>query len=183
MIAATTMNDANSLENFAEMNQVVRPPHRLFVCAWPAYIRPVLVFLAFIAVGFVMASFAWAIGTVWMLLGLVLFAYQLLMIRSIKLFTDDNGVWLYSGVFPWNRGVSGVKWRDLDEATYRQSFFSWAFKAFTVHIRHRFTKASEIVIPHIREGDEAVMHINRLQIQRLNTSHDADEPHNLIEGD
>lgn len=164
------MNDATGNDTFDALDQVVRPPHRLFVCAWTAYVRPTIYFLIFIAVGYLMATMFWVAGTVWMVLALALFAYNVLTIRSVRLYTDDEGVWMFAGIFPWNKGVSGVKWRDLDEATYMQSFFSWAFKAFTVRVAHRFTKASEMVLTHIREGDEAVIHINRMHLQRINQS-------------
>ena len=58
-------------------------------------------------------------------------------------------VWAYSGVLPWKKGVAGVKWRDMDEATFEQGFWSWITGSYTVRIGHRFTKASEIVLTDI----------------------------------
>lgn len=41
-------------------------------------------------------------------------------LRAVHLYCGDVGVWVYSGVLPWNKGVAGVKWRNLDEAVYFQ---------------------------------------------------------------
>jgi hypothetical protein len=82
-------------------------------------------------------------------------AYQFLMIRSVQLYYDDIGVWAFSGVLPWKKGVVGVKWRDMDEASFEPGFWSWVTGSYTVHIRHRFTKASEIVLTNIANGKHA----------------------------
>ena len=63
-------------------------------------------------------------------------------------------MWTYSGILPWKKGVSGVKWRDMDEATFVPGFWSWITGSYTVCIGHRFTKANEIVLTNIgaRQG-------------------------------
>jgi hypothetical protein len=90
----------------------------------------------------------------------LLVGYRVLVIRSVQLYYDDVGVWLYSGILPWSRGVRGVKWRDMDEATYVQSFRSWLLRSWTIRVGHRFTKASEIVLTDMARGREAVTLIN-----------------------
>jgi len=85
---------------------------------------------------------------------------NLLYARSISLYYDDVGVWYFSGIFPWSKGVSGVKWANIDEATYKTGFLSWAFKSYEVTIRHKYTKSNEIVLPYIFKGNDAVMSIN-----------------------
>jgi hypothetical protein len=91
-------------------------------------------------------------------------AYRFLVVRSVQLYYDDVGVWVYSGVLPWKKGVAGVKWRDMDEATFVNGFWSWATRSYTVRIGHRFTKDSEILLTHIANGKDAVATINaRLQ--------------------
>lgn len=80
--------------------------------------------------------------------------------KSFHLYFDDVGVWVYSGVLPWNKGVAGVKWRDLDEAVYFQSMGSWLFKSYSIRIGLRFTKSSEILLSHWARGNEVVMEIN-----------------------
>ncbi|MFP5391582.1 MAG: hypothetical protein ACLGI6_08565 [Gammaproteobacteria bacterium] len=82
--------------------------------------------------------------------------YRFLLVRSVQLYYDDIGVWVYSGVLPWKKGITGVKWRDMDEATFMNGFWSWATRSYTVRIGHRFTKSSEIVLTHIARGKDAV---------------------------
>ncbi len=128
--------------------------------AWTAYIKPVciILFLVYLSVA------------VNILLGLAAVAYSVyavLEIRSYRLYTNDDGVWIYSGVFPWNKGFRGVKWRDLDEAVYYTGFLSWALKSYTVKISHRFTKDSEIMLSHMKMGDSAVKAINSEHKQNI----------------
>lgn len=159
-----TMN--NAAVNESEVNLIagfdVCPPYRVFVPAWTAYVRPFVVFSMFGTVGGLMACLFWLPGTLMLLGSLALFTYQVLLINSVKLFTHADGVWVYSGVFPWNRGVSGVRWRDMREATFTQSFFSWLFKAYHVTVTNRYQGNTEISLPSIKDGDQAVMHINGL---------------------
>ena len=91
--------------------------------------------------------------------GALLF-YRIALLRSVQLYVDDAGVWVHSGVLPWKKGVTGVKWRDIDEATYAQGFWSWITRSYMVRIGHRFTKSNEIVLSHIGGGKQAVATIN-----------------------
>ncbi len=129
--------------------------------SWTAYVRVVLFGLALI---FVATPLAWAIsivaGIIALAASLASVVYQLLLLKSFHLYFDDIGVWVYSGVLPWNKGIAGVKWRDLDEAVYFQSMGSWLFKSYSIRIGHRFTKSSEILLSHWARGHEAVMAIN-----------------------
>ena len=86
--------------------------------------------------------------------------YAVLQIRSYQLYMDDNGVWIFSGIFPWSKGVRGVKWRDLDDAVYFTSMFSWAAKSYKIALKHRYTKDNEIFLSHMKKGQESVMQIN-----------------------
>jgi hypothetical protein len=86
--------------------------------------------------------------------------YRFLQIRSVQLYYDDIGVWMFSGVLPWKKGVAGVKWRDMDEATFEQGFWSWISGSYTIRIGHRFTKASEIRLTSIARGKDAVNTLN-----------------------
>ena len=54
--------------------------------------------------------------------------YSMMLTNSVRLFTNENGVWIQSGIFPWQRGISGVQWRDLGQAGYTQGFASWALR-------------------------------------------------------
>lgn len=93
--------------------------------------------------------------------------YRVLLIRSVQLYYDDVGVWLYSGVLPWARGVRGVKWRDMDDATYTPSFLSWLLRSWTIRVGHRFTKDAEIVLSSMARGREAATLINQRHEQLI----------------
>lgn len=88
--------------------------------------------------------------------------YQVMEIRSHQLYVDDIGIWHSRGILPWSKGISGVKWRDLDEAVFFQGMGSWLLKSYTVRIGHRFTKANEIVMTHMASGHQAVMTVNAM---------------------
>ena len=93
----------------------------------------------------------------------LLIGYRLLALRSVQLYYDDVGVWAFAGVLPWKKGVTGVKWRDMQEATYVPGFWSWITGSYTVRIGHRFTKSSEIVLTNIARGKAAVTTLNNYQ--------------------
>lgn len=139
--------------------------HVIGVKSWVAYAR-LAVLAAVLFFGLLPLAFLWnqwAAAAVFTGSALLL-AYRFLLVRSVQLYCDDVGVWVYSGVLPWKKGVSGVKWRDMDEAVFVNGFWSWATRSYTVRIRHRFTKDSEIVLTHIARGKDAVATVNgRLQ--------------------
>ena len=96
------------------------------------------------------------------LLTFVQTAYSVMLTRSIALYTDETGVWLYSGVFPWQKGITGVKWRDVGEASYKQGIMPWMTRSYSIWVSHRFSKDSELAIKHLHRGNLAVEHINGL---------------------
>lgn len=129
--------------------------------SWTAYVRVVLIGIVLLLVVTPLAFSASVVaGIVVLAVSLAFIVYQFLLLKSFHLYFDDVGVWVYSGVLPWNKGVAGVKWRDLDEAVYFQSMSSWLFKSYSIRIGHRFTKSSEILLSHWGSGHEAVMSIN-----------------------
>jgi hypothetical protein len=135
--------------------------HVIGVKSWLAYVGlAVLAALLFLVL--LPLAFLWneiAAGVVLVVSALVV-GYRFLLLRSVQLYYDDVGVWVYSGVLPWKKGVAGVKWRDMDEATFVQGFWSWIARSYTVRIGHRFTKDSEIVLTDIAGGKEAVATLN-----------------------
>jgi hypothetical protein len=139
--------------------------HVIGVKSWLAYVG-LAVLAALLFFGLLPLAFMWnqAAAAAVLACSALLVGYRFLLVRSVQLYYDDVGVWLYSGVLPWKKGVSGVKWRDMDEATFVNGFWSWATRSYTVRIRHRFTKDSEIVLTNIARGKDAVATINaRLQ--------------------
>ena len=131
------------------------------VKSWMAYAGVVALAVVLFA-GALPLAFLWndyAAGAV-LVVSAALVAYRFLLVRSVQLYYDDVGVWVHSGVLPWKKGVSGVKWRDMDDATYVNGFVSWATRSYTVRIGHRFTKGSEIVLHNIARGRQAVETVN-----------------------
>jgi hypothetical protein len=141
--------------------------HLAYKMSWTAYVRPLIIFLILALVSSPLFQASTLFGSIYLVLIVAFFAYQILTIRSLYLYTDDDGVWVYSGILPWSKGISGVKWRDLEDAVYFPNFLSWLLKSYTVRVGHRFTKTSEIVLPHIAHGHEAVVYINDLHRMTL----------------
>lgn len=91
---------------------------------------------------------------------LIWMAYKTLMIRSVALFIDDTGIWVSSGIFPWNKGTSGVRWANTDEAVFYTGFIPWAFNSYFINVTNKFTNVSEILLTHMKAGDRGVERIN-----------------------
>jgi len=101
------------------------------------------------------------------LIPLAWFIYQWLLLRSVYLYCDDAGVWVYEGILPWSKGVRGVKWRDMDEATFVTGFWAWLLRSYSIRISHRFTKESEIVLTHMYNGRAVSQQINQMLMERV----------------
>ena len=141
--------------------------------SWTAYVGIVL--RLFIVIGLAIAAFYWQadywhVIALLLILALLFIGYQFAYLRSYKLYYDDMGVWIYSGILPWKRGVAGVKWRDLDEATFHNSFWSWMSGSYTIQLKHRFTKTSEIIEANMARGKQVVITINQQQQQFIRQS-------------
>jgi hypothetical protein len=135
--------------------------------AWSSY---VWVILAGVVLLVLVVPISWHFSTGFAVVALLVIvmwtAYKFIELRAYRLYYNEMGVWLYSGILPWNKGVRGVKWRDLDDATYTRSMGSWLLKSYSIRIGHRFTRSNELVLTGIAHGDKAVMAIN-LQLQEL----------------
>jgi len=138
--------------------------------SWSAYfataLRAVLLTIMFVAVIYWKSTIWKPVTLIWVV-AMLLVMYRWLLIRSFHLYFDDIGVWLFSGILPWRRGVLGVKWRDMDEATFVNGFSSWISGSYTVIVRHRFTKDSEIVVTQMSKGKQAVTTINQQLQERI----------------
>lgn len=152
--------------------------------SWLAYVKVVFKFLllASVSVGLIWWSFhksrsvqsanlSLGAGSLLLIIGALLFIYRIVYLRSVRLYTDAVGVWIFRGVFPWSRGYRGVKWRDMEDAMYFTGFVSWIFRSYTIRIGHRFTKTSEIVIADLSKGHKAVEHINHMHHLVLEAEH------------
>ena len=138
------------------------------VKSWIAYLG--VFFMAAVLFGIVLpltftygGQFAEIAGGAVMAVSALVVGYRFLLLRSVQLYYDDVGVWVVSGILPWKKGVAGVKWRDMDEATFEPGFWSWISRSYTIRIGHRFTKGSEIRLTDIAGGREAVTTLNTRQ--------------------
>jgi len=89
-----------------------------------------------------------------------LFLYRLWDISSYKLYYDEEGIWMFSGVLPWTKGVSGVRWRDLDSAGSKINAIAWFTNSYDVVLNHRYTKENEIYLSDMWKGNKRVAIIN-----------------------
>ncbi len=135
--------------------------HVVGVKSWVAYLGVVLLIVILFGVLLPLSFLVNQIlAAVVLVLSAILVVYRFLVIRSVQLYHDDVGVWMYSGILPWKKGIAGVKWRDMDEATFEQGFWSWITGSYTIRIGHRFTKESEIRLTDIAGGKDAVAKLN-----------------------
>ncbi len=148
-------------------------PFLVFRLSWTAYLRELwalVIRLLLCVIGASVVSmgldrFAQLQTQSWLpVLGL-LFAigwtvYSVMLTNSVRLYSDETGVWMSSGVFPWEKGMRGVQWRDLGQAGYTQSFLSWLCKSYDVRISHRFTAGAELYLRNVHQGNLAVEHVN-----------------------
>jgi len=136
----------------------------VYKMSWVAYIKPVLIFIILFCIAVSMAhstNHIWEIlGAILMLACVVNFVCQVMFIWGAKIIVNDDGVWFFRGIFPWTKGAIGTAWRDMADAEYFTGFVSWLVKSYRIRVAHRFTKTSEIIIPHIRNGNKAVIQIN-----------------------
>lgn len=140
--------------------------------SWVAYIQPVAVAMLETLVAFALtySDFAWVGTLAYPAIALQL-AYRIGVLRSERIFYDSAGVWMRWGVLPWAKGLSGVKWRDLDEAVYSQTFWSWLFRTNTVTLRHRYTKSQEIRMRQCADGRKVSARINDAHLRVIDAAH------------
>jgi hypothetical protein len=137
-------------------------PRAVFLCAksWTAYAGT---FMIAVLLFFAALPLAFNYKTPPPMLVLIV-GYRLLTIRSHQLYYDEAGVWLASGILPWKKKLTGVPWRDMDQASAETNFWSWLFRSHTVRISVRTTRQTVIHVSGMARGKHAVDTINaRLQ--------------------
>lgn len=142
---------------------------KIYKLSWVAYIRLLGMSGVQVLIGMVLSGIferQWIIGVA-VGLAIIWFVYKVTYTRSIKIYTDEAGVWLYQGVFPWQKGVFGVKWRDVDGALYTPGFISWLCRSYAIRVGHRYTKGSEIAVRHVRHGNQFAEHVNTEHQERV----------------
>ncbi|MCE7525747.1 hypothetical protein [Alloalcanivorax xenomutans] len=145
-------------------------PQEQYRLSWVAYVRPVVLFLLFGALSVFMMTVDLRVGIPFLIAVTGWLIYSVLSLKSIVLFMDEEGVWIHSGILPWNRGFRSVRWRDLDVAEFFPNFVSWACNAYLVRVGHRFTKASELLVHHVHNGRELVHQINAVHSEWVGLS-------------
>ena len=128
--------------------------------AWTAYVSVIVYWVLFMIVVVFAAWFVGYYSLIPFLAGTAFFGYQLAWLQSVDLYCDDYGVWVYRGVLPWQRGVIGIKWRDIEIAAFTQNLTSWSTHSYSLHVLDRYTRKPELVLTSMFEGDKAVMYIN-----------------------
>lgn len=129
---------------------------RVWRLSWVAYAWPLIKYgvllLILSAIDFVP----------WWVEGLVAcrLVYRLAYLSTIKVILNDDGIWKQFGLLPWSSGAVGVKWRDLDQAEIYFGFLPWLTNAHTVRVGHRFTKSSELLVPHVADARGLIAEIN-----------------------
>ncbi|MGI2169771.1 hypothetical protein ACROAE_06185 [Shewanella sp. MF05960] len=123
--------------------------------AWVAYVFPV------ITLGFVGELIAINIS-LWLIpIPIILLLLNVLSLRSIELYLDNEGIWISSGIFPWTKGRNGIRWEDTEQGYYHQGFFSWMTSSYKVLVMNRFTSEKVFEISHMKGGKDAMSTINR----------------------
>ncbi len=136
--------------------------------AWTEYV--LLAFWGAVLAGLFYLSLRFFEPGYFHLLGLIplaWFIYEWLLLRSVCLYYDESGVWVFEGILPWSKGLRGVKWRDMDEATFVTGFWAWLLRSYTIRISHRFTKESEILLTHMYNGKAVSQQINQILMEKV----------------
>ena len=132
--------------------------------SWVPYFRLIVKYLAIESI----ASIGLGLGkfhTVWQVFTSVLIfslLWQVFSLFSCQLYYDRQGIWYQSGVFPWDKGIVGVHWRDLDCCLVTVGFRSWFSRSYQLVINHRFTDCSKIVLTDMTNGRNTCITLNSL---------------------
>ena len=119
------------------------------------YLKPMGIWLL---VWLVSASISFWLSAIVLLIGVLIFFY----IRSYRLFVDDAGIWVFRGIFPWDRGIYGLRWEEYGLAVFYQNPLSWILKSYTIHVKNKYKEETIIDLSDMYRGDEAVSQINAM---------------------
>ena len=122
--------------------------------------KSIMAYVTPISIWFLLWMISMSLSIFLSLCMLVIGVLIVLHIRSWVLYLDDKGVWVYSGIFPWNQGIYGIKWTHFDKAVYFLNPISWSLKSYTLHIENRYKKESTMNLTHVYDGDKAASLIN-----------------------
>ncbi len=134
--------------------------------SWVCYLQQVIIYLIVLLVILSLKSWLGVFSSILALIWTIWVFVQILENLKTKFIIDDEGVWISSGLFPWNKGIYGLGWRDISDAVYKTGFFSWVLKSYTITIRHRYTKSNHLVFEKVAKGDLMVGRINEIVNQK-----------------
>lgn len=134
--------------------------------AWTAYIKPTVFLGGWLLMAWIFKSFGTAFAVAFGAIGVLRYVVAIWWRATAWVEMDEDGVWLVSGVFPWTRGMNGIRWREIGIALYRLGLFSWVFGAFTIHVKNRFDANLGLLVHHVRRGDEFISLVNAVLADR-----------------
>ncbi len=88
------------------------------------------------------------------------FFLKLYELFVFSLIINQEGVFISSGIFPWNKGIMGAHWENIGVAYYETGFINWITKAYPVKVENKFTQKFDVYASHIHRGDNCVSEIN-----------------------
>ena len=151
----------------AENNETIEDNQNItkYGLSWIVYVRDAISAIIFVAiilaiVYYFFEKYLFYAGIVVAVFIILRFTLGFLSLRAIYLFTNERGVWVHSGIFPWTKGYNGVFWNDCGGASYRQSFFSYILRAYDVNISHKYTESQQIKAYNVHKGHQFVAEVN-----------------------
>lgn len=132
-----------------------------FRLSWIAYMKPLLFSGVLVFIGMIFKRDSSLFFYAMCGAAALYLVYTVAYLRKISLFFDRSGVWIYSGLFPWDSGISGMRWRDIEDASYRPGLINWIFKTYSVSVNHRFAGKQGLNVFNVHHGDKAAMMINQ----------------------
>lgn len=159
---------------------------KIYRISWLGYLRPVLLLLIVTALcsGVMLARvygtpamqqqlahplFAIVPAAV-IALAAVSCALKFYYLWTLHLIINNDGVYLFRGIFPWTKGTTGTLWQDIADAQYFPGFIAWVTRTYSIQVRFRFNKSNETFVPYIWKGHQAVMLINQTLQERARTA-------------
>lgn len=97
---------------------------------------------------------------------IVYWFFVILGVERVKIYADKQGVWVFSGVFPWQERVDKIEWSNLEEAHYVPSIIEWILQSYTIKLESRLLNEHEIVIPYVWRGKQFIEKINQARLAK-----------------
>ena len=99
------------------------------------------------------------------LVGLAYIAYHIAYVLRVKVIVEDDGIWFYRGVFPWQGGWYMFPADQFVSAYFINDFFGYITKSYKVFFhskRHDVSQTGLASLPRIKGGKELVTDCDNL---------------------